>query len=172
MRTSAAVSGSKWVANLYKPACAAAITKGSAVLTHNCYTHFTSAERLLVTFLPLQICCLPSETFCNGGCCASGSTCINRMCVPFGSEECGPSVVCNPSQFCGNSNTGLCCHRSDQIACGRDCCPSSQVCGDHDRCEDPSSEDSRCSPGQHWCAPAHVCCPYGWSCGCTSPWAG
>uniref|UniRef100_A0A383VJK8 Uncharacterized protein n=1 Tax=Tetradesmus obliquus TaxID=3088 RepID=A0A383VJK8_TETOB len=121
-----------------------------------------------------QICCSPSETFCNGGCCASGMTCINRMCVPFGSEECGPSVVCNPSQFCGNSNTGLCCHRSDQIACGRDCCPSSQVCGDHDRCEDASSEDSRCSPGQHWCAPAHVCCPYGWSCGftCTSPWAG
>ena len=157
------------------PASAAAeIKQGSAVLTYDHYTQPTSAAPLLVIYLLLQICCSPSETFCKGGCCASGMTCINRMSVPFGSEACGPSVVCNPSQFCGNSDTGLCCHRNSQIACGRDYCPSSQVCGDNNRCDDPSSADSRCSPGQHWCAPAHVCCPYGWSCGftCTSPWAG
>ncbi|WIA35992.1 hypothetical protein OEZ86_007355 [Tetradesmus obliquus] len=100
-----------------------------------CGPNVCSADRVCFNN---QVCCLPTETFCNGGCCPSGSTCRNSMCVPPGSQACGPSVVCSASQFCGNSVTGLCCQRSSQIACGRDCCPASQVCRAWDqRCVAP-----------------------------------
>lgn len=100
-----------------------------------CGPNVCSADRVCFNN---QVCCLPTETFCNGGCCPSRSTCLNSMCVPPGSQACGPSVVCSASQFCGNSVTGLCCQRSSQIACGRDCCPASQVCRAWDqRCVAP-----------------------------------
>lgn len=109
------------------------------------------------------VCCNQGDSLCNNACCPQGNVCVNNQCVPAGSSACGVTTVCNVNQFCGNTQTGVCCQTNTQIGCFQNCCPLTQLCNQFtQQCVDRFSNN--CGPGQVWCPSANQCCNAGQRC--------